>query len=608
MQSENLTHTPMLGATVNGSSTDFRLWAPAAKSVMVKMADVKIEDVKIEDGRELPMQPEQGGMFFAQAPVGSGERYWYILKGDSNSHSKPLPDPVSRLLPEGVHGPTEIVDPTAFCWSPEESQWHGLDFRDAIIYELHVGTFTGPGTFDGVAERLDYLKRLGVTAIELMPVAAFPGTRTWGDDGVSPYAVQASYGGPDGLKRLVDQAHCVGLGVVMDVVYNHLGPEGNYLSQFGPYFTDKHQTPWGAAINYDQPGSEHVRRYFIENALYWVREYHVDGLRLDAIQTIRDESSQHIVSAVRDHVKALADTLGRTVWVIGETDENDAKMVHPKTQGGWELDAVWSDDFHHAMHAVLTGENKGYYQDFGHKQQIVRALNEGFAYQGEHFAFWGRTRGTSSAGVPVQAHVVCIQNHDQVGNRALGERFTELVPIGARKLAAALLLLAPETPLLFMGEEYGEQAPFQFFSDFGDPALQKAVSEGRRNEFKNFDWNEIPDPQDPATFERSKLRGIASPEQEQMLDWYRKLIELRKRFVSHSDRTAWAELTEEGAIRMPVPDDESGLLVIAEFPDRRGNAQLPAPDDEWRLLLESDQDNYTVRVYQSIVSDRDQYS
>jgi maltooligosyltrehalose trehalohydrolase len=646
MESANPAHCSLFGATVNGGVTDFRLWAPVAKFVTVKMSD----------GRTFPMQAGTDNIFFAQAPVAAGGCYWYVLEKNSGELTKPLPDPVSRLLPEGVHGPTEIVDPGAFHWSDAEHDWRGLDFRDAILYELHVGTFTQQGTFDAAAEWLPYLKDLGVTAVELMPVAAFPGTRDWGYDGASPFAVQASYGGPDGLKRLVDAAHRAGLAIVMDVVYNHLGPEGNYLSEFGPYFTDKHHTPWGDAVNFDQPGSEHVRRYFIENALYWVREYHADGLRIDAIQTIRDHSprrgpqsapnlpglGQHIVSEIRDEVKALADQLGRTVWVIAETDENDANMVRPKEKGGWGLDAIWSDDFHHSLHALLTGEDRGYYQDFGSKRQIVRALNEGFAYQGEHFAYWKRPRGTSSVGVPATAHLICIQNHDQVGNRALGDRLTQLVPLGAQKLAAALLLLAPETPLLFMGEEYRESAPFQFFADFGDPALQRAVSEGRRKEFKDYGWSEVPDPEDPATFERSKLRGIVLPEQQEMLDWYRQLIALRKRFVTWSDRTCWAELTADGAIRMPVPEDETGLLIVAEFPDRvrdapradqrapvpepaktdplrvlgagvmsgcsRSDEPVPAPAGEytdWNLVLESDADGYTIRVYESIVSGRE---
>lgn len=567
------------GATVNGATTEFRVWAPNARQIVLRLL-----------GRgDFPMRCEPDGSFTLTAPARAGDRYFYIVDGH-----QPVPDPVSRLLPEGVHGPTEIVDPNAYRWS--DDGWHGLDLADYIIYELHVGTFTPQGTFDGVIDRLDYLKQLGITVVEIMPVAAFPGKRNWGYDGVSPYAVQASYGGPDGLKRLVDAAHCAALGVILDVVYNHLGNEGNYLRYFGPYFTDRHHTPWGEAVNYDQPGCEGVRRYVVENALYWVREYHLDGLRLDAVQTIHDDSPHHILAEVQENVQRLAQELGRRVCVIAETDENDPRLVRPPAQGGYGLDATWSDDFHHAVHTVLTKEDKGYYQDFGRKEQIVRALNEGFVFQGEHFKFWNALRGTPPRGVPLPAHVICIQNHDQVGNRAKGERLDALVPRGASKLAAALLLLAPQTPLLFMGQEYGETAPFQFFCDFGDPALQKAVSEGRRREFKDFDWDEVPDPQDPQTFERSKLQlPVAGRQSPEMLEWYTELIRIRRREIMHGSRTCRAELVE-GAIVMRVPAEDPRMLVMAEFPDSK---RLAEPEKSWAPVLSSDRDACRVRIYLS---------
>jgi maltooligosyltrehalose trehalohydrolase len=387
---------------------------------------------------------------------------------------------------------------------------------------------------------------------------------------------------------------------MLDVVYNHLGNEGNYLRLFGPYFTNRHTTPWGEAINYDGPGCEQVRRYFVENALYWVREYHMDGLRLDAIQTIRDDSHYHIVEEIGDRVHELADELGRRVCVIAETDENDARLVRPKAAGGYGLQAQWSDDFHHSVHTVLTGEAQGYYQDFGKKAQIVRALNEGFVFQGEFFNYWGGRRGTSAEGVPLPSHVICIQNHDQVGNRAKGERLRHLVSPGARKLAAALLLLAPQTPLLFMGEEYDESAPFQFFADFGDPVLQKAVSEGRRNEFKAFTWHEVPDPQDSATFERSKLHWEQEEYGNPMLRWYRELLALRRRYVIPNPRTCRAELRDE-AIVLQVPAEIPQLLVIAGFPDAA--VQL-APPPEFRLALQSNEDGYAVRVFEAAPGSR----
>ena len=561
------------GANLNGTTADFRVWAPRQQELRLELA-----------GRgEFAMKRDDDGTFALTLPAAAGTRYCYRI-GDVR-----VPDPVSRLLPDGVHGPTEIVDPAAFRWT--DDGWRGLALGDLILYELHVGTFSPAGNFDGVIERLQYLKQLGITAIELMPVAAFPGERNWGYDGVSPYAVQASYGGPQGLRRLVDAAHSAGLAVLLDVVYNHLGPEGNYLRLFGPYFTDQHETPWGEAVNYDQAGSGMVRRYVVENALYWIREYHLDGLRLDAVQTIRDDSPRHILSEIAENVQELAGELGRRVLVIAETDENNARYVKPASEGGYGLDGVWSDDFHHAVHTVLTGERKGYYQDFGKKEQVVRALDQGFVFQGEHFAFWNRPRGASPEGMPAEAHVICIQNHDQVGNRAKGERLTHLVPRGARKLAAALLLLAPQTPLLFMGEEYDEDAPFQFFTDFGDPQLQEAVRNGRRSEFKDFAWDEVPDPGDPATFERSKLT-LPSTAQAAMLAWYTGLLEVRKQYVMHSARTCHAEL-RDGAIVMQLPASTSNLTLIAEFPD---SGRLPAPEG-WREVLCFDEDRYRARVY-----------
>jgi maltooligosyltrehalose trehalohydrolase len=581
----------MHGAMLEGSTAIFRVWAPNAQQVTLRLLG----------GRDVLMQRSDDGTFMARAPAHAGDRYFYVL----DDH-KPMPDPVSRLLPEGVHGPTAIVEPNAFPW--RDQHWRGLELRDYIIYELHVGTFTPEGTFDGVIKKLDYLKSLGVSVIELMPVAAFPGRRNWGYDGVSMYAVQASYGGPDGLKRLVDAAHRVGVAVMLDVVYNHLGNEGNYLRLFGPYFTHHHATPWGDAINYDDQGCEGVRRYVVENALYWIREYHLDGLRLDATQTIRDDSSLHILAEIQENVQRLAADLGRNVCVIAETDENDRRYVLPTAQGGFGVDAVWSDDFHHAVHACLTGEREGYYQDFGRKDQIVRALNEGFVYQGEPFNFWnGRGRGTASAGIPLPAHVFCTQNHDQVGNRALGERLDALIPPGACKLAAALLLLAPQTPLLFMGQEYGETAPFQFFTDYCDPALQKAVREGRRREFEHFVafGGEVPDPQDPQTFERSKIQwpqtsaqwsvtGDRKNPHQEMLEWYRKLIALRRELAVAGDRTCRAELVD-GAIVLQVPWRDPRLRVIAEFPDSRRQS-APAG---WNEVLSSDAHGYHVRIFRA---------
>ena len=514
----------------------------------------------------------------------SGDRYSYILNGE-----RPLPDPVSRLLPDGVHGATEIVDPTLFQWS--DANWRGLEFRNYVLYELHIGTFTPEGTFDAAIARLPYLKDLGVTAIEVMPVNAFPGKHNWGYDGVGLYAVQANYGGPEGFRRFVDAAHREGLAVVLDVVYNHLGNEGNYLRNFGPYFTSKHHTPWGEAINYDDDGCEGVRRFVVDNALYWLREYHLDGLRLDAVQTIKDDSELHIVAEIQQQAQALASETGRIISIMAETDENDPRYVLPPDKGGYGLSAIWSDDFHHSVHALLTGENKGYYRDFGKREQIAKALNEGFVFQGEFFEYWKDVRGSSPSGVPMQAHIIGLQNHDQVGNRALGERLSTITARGARFVASALLLLAPHTPLIFMGQEYDESAPFQFFTDYGDAVLQKAVSEGRRKEFEDFDWNEVPDPQDPATFERSRLQWENATEDNEMLRWYRDLLRLRREYVTGGERTCHAQWVSEKTLSMQVPASNPKVTLLASF-----QAKEKVQPKHGREVMAHDEDGYRITV------------
>jgi maltooligosyltrehalose trehalohydrolase len=574
----------MLGASIEGEFCEFRVWAPNSKRVILRL-------IGQQQPRDLPMQRRGAEHFATRTKARAGDRYFYLV-----DDSKPVPDPVSRLLPEGVHGPTEIVDPEAFTWT--DHGWRGLPLKDYVIYELHLGTFTPSGTFEAAIERLPYLRQLGVSAIELMPVAAFPGTRNWGYDGVSPYAVQASYGGPEGFRRLVDAAHAAGLGVVLDVVYNHLGNEGNYLRLFGPYFTDKHKTPWGEAVNYDQECCQGVRDYVIQNALYWIREYHVDGLRLDAVQTILDDSSPHILAELKNNVAALAKERSREVCVIAETDRNEAKLVLAQAQGGYGLDGLWSDDFHHAVQAFFTGERAGYYQDFGRPEQIVRALNEGFVFQGEPFSFCnGAPRGTPSRNLPAEAHVICVQNHDQVGNRPGGERWTvpSQFPLGARMLCSALLLLSPHTPLLFMGEEYDEINPFLFFTDYGDPALRKAVREGRRNEFRGFGHNAamVYDPQDPKTFERSKLNWQRPEGDNKMLSWHKSLLELRRRHVTAFKRTCKADL-KEGVLHLQVPATLPTLQIFARL---EGKAALPAPGPGWVQAMAHTEDENAVVIY-----------
>lgn len=568
-----------LGATVRGDLVDFQLWAPLCASVMLRLYRHKAPP---RDFPLLQLADDYWGLTLTASP---GDRYQYLVDGLA------VPDPVSRLLPEGVHGATEIVDST-FPWT--EPHWRGLPLASYVLYELHVGAFTPGGTLDSAISRLDYLRDLGVTAIELMPLNAVPGERNWGYDGVGLYAVQSNYGGPAALCRFADEAHQRGLAVVLDVVYNHLGNEGNYLSRFGPYFTSKHTTPWGNAINYDDSGCAHVRRFIVENALYWLREYHLDGLRLDAVQTIKDDSPQHVVAEIATRAHELAVEEGRVIVVAVESDENLPLYVRPAEEGGYGADAVWSDDFHHAIHCLLTGEQAGYYQDFADPSLLPRVLSQPYAFQGEPFQFWqGRSRGARADGVALPSQIVCIQNHDQVGNRAFGERLTSLVPAGARKLAAALLLLSPHTPLLFMGEEYGEPAPFQFFSSFGDPIIQRAVFQGRLREFAALGWTDIPDPQAPGTFDRSRLQWLQSPENIEMLDWYRALLRLRRKYILTSPRTARAEWTAPDLLSVQIPSESPRLRIAATLP----GATLPIPGDHWLLKLENDQDGYHTQVF-----------
>jgi maltooligosyltrehalose trehalohydrolase len=421
---------------------------------------------------------------------------------------------------------------------------------DLVVYELHVGTFTRAGTLAGVIPRLDDLAELGVTALELMPVAAFPGTRNWGYDGVHPYAPHAGYGGPDGLRGLVDAAHARGLGIVLDVVYNHLGPEGNYLAEFGPYFTDRHRTPWGPAVNFDGAGSEEVRRYVVDNALHWVTEYHVDGLRLDAVHAIVDGSPRHILAELAAAVHAQAARLGRAVVVIAESNRNDPRLVRPAEAGGCGLDGVWSDDFHHAVHARLTGERCGYYADFGSTADIAKSIAERFVLDGRWSAYRGRPHGAPAADLPAERFVVSIQNHDQVGNRPGGERLDALMEADRCRLAAALLLCSPCVPLLFMGEEYGDASPFFYFVSLEDPDLVRAVRDGRRREYAAFGWQgDGVDPQADATFTRSRLawEDRGRPGHRERAALYRDLLALRRAEPAFRPGAARVTVTHDAA-------------------------------------------------------------
>lgn len=504
---------------------EFQLWAPKAKRVSVKVA-----------GGVHPMiGPDARGNWKASIHDAEyGEDYSFLLDDDP----MPYPDPRSMSQPHGVDGPSRLYNQSAFAW--QDARWQGPPLTGAVIYELHIGTFTAEGTFDSMIERLDYLVELGITHVELMPVAAFPGDHGWGYDGVSLYAVRESYGGPDGLKRLVNACHVRGLAVLLDVVYNHFGPVGNYTSKFGPYTTDKHHTPWGSAMNFESEGSDEVRRYFIDNALMWMRDYHMDGLRLDAVHEFVDRSAIHFMEQLASEVEVMSARLGRRLVLIAESDLNDPRIVTSREARGYGMDAQWSDDFHHALFTLLhVDEGNGYYDDFGKLADLAKSLTRTFVYDGTYSVYRGRSHGRPVEGLSAHHFIGFIQNHDQVGNRATGDRLEHIVGMDLAKVAAGIVLTAPFIPMLFQGEEYAASTPFQYFADHQDPEMAKAVSAGRKREFAAFGWDaeEIPDPEKRETFERSKLnwREIHEGEHGEMLEWVRSLIHLRRSSVSLND-------------------------------------------------------------------------
>ena len=567
-------------------STRFAVWAPHARTVEVAIA---------REGsiRTAPLTRSDDGVHSGRVPkVPAGTDYSYRLDGGPDR-----PDPVSRWRPTGVHGPTRIVDPKAFQWT--DARWRGLAMADLVIYELHVGTFSPAGTFDGVIERLPVLADLGVTAVEIMPVSEFPGSRNWGYDGVSPYAVQSTYGGPDGLKRLVDAAHGMGLAVILDVVYNHLGPEGNYLREFGPYFTDRYRTAWGEGLNLDGPDSDEVRRYVVDNAVYWVSEYHLDGLRLDAVDRIVDTSPVHIAEELAAAVHAEGEALGRRKLVIAEIDANDPKWVRPREVGGYAMDGHWSDDFHHAVHVALTGEGGGYYADFTGPGAVAKVLAERYVNDGRYSPHRRRRHGRPALDVPSDRFVVAIQNHDQTGNRARGERLATLVSPEALRLAAALLLLSPYVPLLFMGEEHGETSPFLYFVSHGDPALVEAVRRGRQEEFAAFAWSgEVPDPQAEETFEASRPRWehAQSGRGATMLALYRDLLRLRRSEPALRPAAGSVHVRHDEAARwVVVRYDKEGAVLEAAFNLSSEGRTVPLEGDGWELVLSTDAAAYGGR-------------
>jgi maltooligosyltrehalose trehalohydrolase len=602
LQQHETTRSPVWqlrrGASPSADGVTFSVWAPRAKDVAVQLSN------GIGRG-DHPLARVEGerGVWAATIPgVVAGDRYGFRIDGGD-----PLPDPTSRSQPDGVHGLSEVVDPTQFAW--EDGNWPGMSLPDFVIYELHVGTFTPEGTFDAIVPRLGQLAALGITAIELMPVAEFPGNRNWGYDGVHIYAPHQAYGGPEGLRRLVNAAHQHGLGVVLDVVYNHVGPEGNYLDQFGPYFTDVYRTPWGRAVNYDGRGSDAVRRWAHDNAMYWICEFHIDALRLDAVQGIFDVGALTFLEELSDEVHELGRRIGRKVQLMAESDLNDPRLIRPPEHGGYGVDAQWADDVHHTIHTTLTGERHGYYRDFAGIATIADVYREPFFYAGRYSAHRDRVHGRSSAGAPRQRFIVSAQNHDQVGNRPLGERLSSLVPIDRQRLAAALVLLSPYIPLLFMGEEYGETAPFLYFIEHGDPELVEAVRTGRRREFEALGLSAAAqlDPQSEETFARAKLEWDRreSASGALLLALYMDLLALRREeptlkpgaSVVHVEGSAdWCTQLRSTPLQGDIFDAVRAQRTLWCAFNLTGRPQdVPVPAEApwgWRLRLSTDEPTY----------------
>ena len=566
----------MLGARVLDDRVTFTVWAPRCRSV----------DVVIEGRRPHPMTRDAGDVFtLTLAQVAPGTRYKYRLDGE-----RFRPDPASRWQPEGVHGASAVVDSQRFLWTDADFRGHAPG--DLVIYELHVGTFTAAGTFEAIIPHLPALADLGVTAVQLMPVAEFPGSRNWGYDGAHLYAPQSTYGGPRGLRRLVDACHAAGLSVLLDVVYNHLGPEGNYLAEYAPYFTDRYTTPWGPAVNFDGERSHGVRRHIVDNGRAWVSEFHIDGFRLDAIHAIHDASPVHILTEFAEAVHAAGAHGGRRVHVIAESHDNDRRLVLPAAEGGLGLDALWSDDFHHALHHRLTGETAGYYGDFTGDHHLPRAIVEGFAFQGEPSKYWGRKRGTPSRDLPADRFVIFVQNHDQIGNRAQAARLGTLMPFAAVKLAAGLLFAAPAVPLLFMGEEYGETAPFHFFTSFLDRELAERVRRGRLEELGRFGWRgTIADPSAPGTFVASRINHAlaGAPRHRALREYYRRWLTLRRTHpaLGARDKELSRVALDDAVLTLTraTPGGEEIRLIANLGAAPRA---LSLPDTAWRLVLDSD--------------------
>lgn len=557
--------------------TGVSVWAPRLTKVFVEI-----------DGKKLALTKGNDGWWQIETDLAShGKDYWILAGGE-----KRIPDPRSPWQPYGIDGPSRFLDHSHFPWSDQD--WHPGPLSSAVLYELHVGTFSPEGTFEGVEKRLDHLADLGISHIELMPVNGFSGSRGWGYDGVDLYAPHEAYGGPEGLKHLVNASHRRGIAVILDVVYNHLGPTGNYLDRFGPYHTDRYKTPWGEAVNFDGRDSDEVRRFFCDNARMWLKDYHFDGLRLDAVHAIFDYSALHILEQLAIEVDALESHLGRNLVLIAESDLNNPRIVQSRDIGGYGIDAQWNDDFRHSLHTVLTDEKSGYHMDFGSLADLAKALTKGFVYDGRYSVFRRRGHGRPARNLSGHHFIGYLQNHDQIGNRPYGDRSSSIMSNGKLKIASALVFTSPFVPMLFQGEEWAASTPFQYFTDHGDPELGRAVSSGRREEVAAFGWKRegIPDPQDVETFNRSRLNWEEREEEphRSLLDWHRKLIELRRRIPALTD----------GRMDMVCPDineekkwlvmERGQITVVCNFAS--SSQRIPIHSEQPRsIILSSDPTN-----------------
>ena len=559
---------------------EFKIWAPKAKELALKIIS-PVEKIT-------NLEKDESDYWTARIKdILPGTRYLYRI---NNSEEKP--DPASHYQPDGVHAASEVVNHSLFYWT--DTNWKGLELKDYIIYEIHTGTFTKEGTFESIIPKLEYLKELGVTAIELMPVAQFPGNRNWGYDGVYHYAPQNSYGGPEGLKKLINSCHNLKIAVILDVVYNHFGPEGNYTGKFASYFNPLYHSPWGDAINFDGPYSEPVRNYFIENALYWFSNFHIDALRLDAIDRIYDMSAEHLLLELAEKTKQLSNELGRKFYLIAESDLNDNKIIRPVSEYGYGIDAQWSDDFHHSIHSLLTGEEQGYYQDFGSAKDLINSINNTFVYTGQYSNYRKRRHGNSAMEMKPDQFVINIQNHDQVGNRAFGKRLSQLISFEETKLAAATLLISPYIPLIFMGQEYNEENPFLYFVSFNDQHLIEAIRKGRHEEFLSFNWKkEVPDPQSEHTFINSKLNWelVNEGQHNVLLNFYKYLIKIRKinKALHSFDRKNFEIIgTEiEKILILSRWWKENKIITVMNFNREVVTTLIPFSRGKWKKILDS---------------------